>query len=771
MATTYSVIGKDTPNYDGVAKVTGQAQYTFDLTLPRMLWGKILRSPYPHARIISIDTSQAEKLVGVKAVITGKDTLGIKHGCWRRYRDLCDEEGLCTDKVRFIGDPVAAVAAIDEDVAEEALDLIEVEYEMLPAVFDPREAEKEGAPVIHDKFPNNVNVSRAIEWGDLERGFAESDVIREDRFVLQPTYHACMEVHNSVASFDGHGRLTVWTSTGTPYYIQCLLAETLGMAESDVRVIMPYVGGGFGGKNELFANEFCSALLSKHTGRPVKIVLTREEDMTTTRRRIPMYYYVKIGAKKDGTLMAKEARVVSNGGAYTSMNATGLYLTGWFSSFPYTYPNYKYYGYKVYTNEVPSSSMRGFGAPQAVFAGEQQIEMLAEELGMDSIDLRRKNGMYPGYEVPKQAYIGSCGLHEALDKMQDYLKTRGPLPKDHGIGLACFGFNSGGVFNWFDTPYAFSSALIKMNIDGKIDLHNLAAEVGQGTTTTMAMLCAESLGVGMEDVRVHTGDTTLCSTDLGAWASRQTMMMGNAIRLAADEIRKQLFETAAGMMRPNMVYDFDMKDRKIFLRDRPDRWLPLEEVTKVAVRARNGLQLIGRGLYTPHGKGMISPAFSFGIQAVEVKVDRETGRYQVVKVATAHDSGKIINPMAVRGQLEGAIQMSIGYGFSEEMPSEDGRILNPNLVDYKIIRYRDMPRNETLEIAETYEPEGPFGAKEAGEGLTCPTAGAMANAIYNAVGVRITDNPVTPEKVWRALKGVGEAEAALAPGGAERPED
>jgi 4-hydroxybenzoyl-CoA reductase alpha subunit len=756
MAASYSILGKDTPNYDGIAKVTGQAQYTFDLTLPRLLFGKVLRSPYAHARILSIDTSAAEKLPGVKAVITGKDTLGIKYGCWRRFSELCDEQGLCTDKVRYIGDAVAAVAAVDEDTAEEALDLIEVEYELLPAVFDPREAEKEGAPIIHDEFPNNVNVSRTMSWGDLERGFAASDVIREDRFSMQGVYAATLEVHNSVATWNGD-RLTMYTSTGTPYYLQALLAQALGLSESDVRVITTYVGGAFGGKNELYADQFCSALLSKRTGRPVKIVFTREEDVTCTHRRIPMYYYLKIGAKKDGTLLAREVRVITNGGAYTCMNATGLYLTGWFASFPYTWPAYRYYGYKVYTNEQPSSSIRGFGAPQAVFASEQQIEMLAEDLGMDSIELRRKNGMYEGYEIPKQAYIGSCGLSQALDQMQAYVAKRRPeLPEGHGIGLACFGFNSGGVFNWFNTPHAFSSALIKMNSDGQVDLHSLAADVGQGTTTTMAMLCAECLGIRLEDVRVHTGDTTLVSTDLGAWASRETMMMGNAIKMAADQIKQQLFQAAAAMMMPNIVYDFDIRDRRLFLRDRPERSLSLTDVVKVAMRMQNGQQLVGRGHYTPHGKGMVSPAFSFGIQAVEVKVDRETGHYRVVKVVTAHDSGTVLNPMAVRGQLEGAIHMSLGYAFCEDLPSEEGRILNPNLVDYKIIRYRDMPENESLECV-TYEPEGPFGAKEAGEGLTCPTAGAIANAIYDAVGVRITDNPVTPEKVWRALKGAGGA--------------
>jgi len=749
--TEYSVIGKATTNVDGVAKVTGQAQYTFDIVLPRMLYGKILRSPHPHAKILNIDTSKAEKLLGVKAVVTGKDTLGVKHGCWRRFTELCDEEGLCTTKVRYIGDPVAAVAATDEDIAEEALNLIEVEYEPLPAVFDPFEAEKEGAPRIHDEYENNINVSRHIEWGDVEEGFKNSDYIREDRFVLAPQSHTPLETHGSVASFDGAGRLTVWTSTQTPYFVQCLLAQTLGLREGDVRVIKPHVGGGFGGKNELFADQFCASLLSIKTGRPVKIIYTREEEFIGARRRIPMYYYLKIGAKKDGTLLAKEVKVVTDGGAYTSMNPTGLYLTGWFASFPYKYPNYKYDGYKVYTNKTPSSSQRGFGAPQAVFASESQIDMLAADLGIDPLEIRKKNAMTPHYVVPGQAIIESCGLPQALDKMGEYLEKRGKLPKDRGIGLACYGFNSGGVFNWFHTPYAFSSAMVKINIDGKVDLYTLGADVGQGSNTTLAMICAEELGVHLEDIRVHTGDTTIPSTDLGAWASRTTLMMGNAVKMAAAEAKQQLFEAAALKMSPNIVYDFAAKDGRIYLRDRPDRGFPYVDVVKDAIRAKDGQPIIGRGHYTPHGRGMISPAFSFGVQAVEVEVDRETGHVKIIKVATAHDSGQVINPLGVRGQLEGAIQMAAGYGLCEDMPTEGGQILNPNLVDYKLIRYRDMPETETIEI-DTYEPEGPFGAKEAGEGLTCPTAGALANAIYHAVGVRITENPITPEKVLKALK-------------------
>jgi len=747
----YVVIDTPLHNIDGPAKVTGAAQYTFDITLPNMLYGKILRSPHPHAKILNIETSKAERLIGVKAVVTGKDTLGVKQGIWRRYKELCDEEILAREKVRYIGEPVAAVAAVDEDVAEEALSLIEVEYEPLPAVFDPMEAIKEGAPQIHEGVERNINVTRHIEWGDVDEGFKQADYIREDWFKVSGQAHVCMETHCAVASFGHDGKLTVWTSTQSPYYIQVLLAWTLGLKESDVRVISRYVGGGFGSKFELDSAQFCAALLSMKLRRPVKIVLTREEEFTATKRRTPMYYYVKTGVKKDGTFVAKECRVFTDGGAYTSMGATALYLTGFFQSFPYKWPSYRYDGYRVYTNTMPSSAMRGFGAPQATFVSEVQIDMIAEDLGIDPIEIRRKNGMTPNYEVPGQATIRSCGLHQCLDKIEEWIKSRGKLPPNRGIGIAAYGFMSGGIFNWFDTPYAFSAAMVKINIDGKVDLYVGAQDMGQGANTTLSMICAEELGVRLEDIRLHTADTAVAPVDLGAWGSRETLMAGNAVKMAAAEAKRQLLEFAAAKLGPNIVYDLDIKDRWVHLVARPERGLSYYEVVRDAIRGRDGQPIIGRGHYTPHRKGMISPAYSFGVQAVEAEVDPETGKITLLNVVTAHDCGQVINPLGVRGQLEGAIAMAAGYGFTEDLPMDNGKILNPNLVDYKILRATDMPETEVIEIP-TYEPEGPFGAKEAGEGLTNPTAAALANAVYNAVGVRIKELPVTAEKVLRALK-------------------
>ncbi|MBW1996745.1 MAG: molybdopterin-dependent oxidoreductase [Deltaproteobacteria bacterium] len=748
----YNIINTPLHNIDGVAKVTGRAEYTFDVKLPGMLYGKILRSPYPHARILNIDTSKAEKLIGVRGIVTGKDTIGFKNGIWRRYKEeLCDEIMIAPEIVRYIGEPVAAVAAIDEDTAEEALDLIEVEYEPLPAVFDPLEAIKREAPQLHEHAERNINVTRHIEWGDVDEGFEQADYIREDWFRCAPQAHVCMETHDAVASYTPDGKLTVWTSTQCHYYIKVLLAENLGLRENDVRVISRYTGGGFGSKFETDSAQFCSALLSQKLCKPVKIVLGREEEFIATKRRTPMFYYLRTGVKKDGSFLAKEARVFTEGGAYTGMGATALYLTGFFQAFPYVWPGYRYDGYRVYTNTAPASAMRGFGAPQATFCAETQIDLIAEELGIDRIEIRRKNGMYPGYEVPGQAWIQSCGLGECLDKIEDWIKSRGELPPNRGIGIAAYGFMSGGIFNWFDTPYAFSSAEVKVQIDGKVDLYIGSQDMGQGSNTTMAMICAEELGVRLEDIRLHMGDTDTCPVDLGAWGSRETLMQGNAVKMAATQVKEQIIAYAAAKMQPNIVYDLDIKDRWIHLVARPERGLSYYDIVKEMIRGRDGQPIKGEGHYTPHRKGMISPAYSFGVQAVEADVDPDTGKITLINCVTAHDCGQVINPLGVEGQLEGAIAMAAGYGFTEDQPQDEGKILNPNLVDYKVLRATEMPETKVIEV-ETYEPEGPFGAKEAGEGLTNPTAGALSSAVHAATGITINDLPITPEKVLNALR-------------------
>jgi 4-hydroxybenzoyl-CoA reductase subunit alpha len=747
----FKVLNTHVHNVDGIAKVTGRATYTFDVKLPGMLYGKILRSPYPHAKILKIDFSKAMEIPGVKAVVTGKDTLGVKQGIWRRYKDLCDEQILPVDKVRYIGEPVAAVAAVTEEIAEKALDYIEVEYEELPATFEPLDAIKKDAPEIHEGFERNINVTRHIEWGDVEEGFEEADYIREDWFKCGGQAHMCMETRAAVSSYTPEGKLTIYHSNQSPYYMQGLMAGVLGMREGDIRVLSQYVGGGFGGKFELDGAIFCTAILSMKTHKPVKICYTREEDFIATKRRTPMFYYTRTGVKKDGTFCAREAKVFTNGGAYTGMGATALYLTGFFHSFPYRWKGYRYDGYRVYTNTLPSTSMRGFGAPQAMWCSEQQIEWIAADLGLDPIEMRRKNSHYEGYEVPGQATIASCGIDKCYDEIRTWIESKGKLPKDRAIGISACGFMSGGIFNWFDSPYSFSSAVVTVNNDGTVELHVGCQEIGQGSNTTMAIICAETLGVKVEDIKVHSGDTDHCPADLGAWGSRQTLMAGNAVKMASEDAKKQLLEFAYAQSGLNIVYDLDIKDRWVHAIARPERGETFEALVKRATRGKDGQRIVGRGYYTPHRKGMISPAYSYMLQGVEVEIDEETGKIRLMDSLTAHDCGQPINHLGLIGQLEGAFSMAAGYGYLEYMPFEDGKMMNPNLVDYKMIRSTEMPPANIAEI-DTYEPEGPYGAKEAGEGLTNPTAAAIGNAIFHRFGIQMKECPVRPEMIVNALK-------------------
>jgi len=562
----------------------------------------------------------------------------------------------------------------------------------------------------------------------------------------------CMETRAAVASYNPNGKLTVWASTQSAYYTQALLAGVLGMREGDVRVIATYVGGGFGGKFELDGAMFISSVLSKKCCKPVKIVFTREEDFIGSKRRTPMLYYTRTGVKKDGTFMAREARVFSNGGAYTGMGATALYLTGFFHSFPYRWKGYRYDGYRVYTNSLPSSSMRGFGAPQAMWCSEQQIEWICKDLGLDPIEVRRKNGHYAGYEVPGQATIASCGFSECCDKVEAWMKAKEPtLGPNQSIGISGAGFMSGGIFNWFDTPYAFSSAVVTINIDGTVELNVGAQEIGQGSNTTLAMICAEALGCTYEDVKVHSGDTDQNPADLGAWGSRQTLMAGNATKMAAEDAKRQLLEFANAKFGNNIIYDLDIRQGWVYNVARPERGMSYTDLVQAAIRGKNGQRIVGRGFYTPHRKGMISPAYSYMMQGLLVELDPETGYLKILESVTAHDCGQPINTIGLIGQLEGAASMAIGYGYYEYLPVQDGQIMNPNLVDYKIVRAPEMPVCEVIEIS-THDPEGPYGAKEAGEGLTNPHAAALGNAIFRATGLQMTETPIRAEAIATAWK-------------------
>jgi 4-hydroxybenzoyl-CoA reductase alpha subunit len=751
----FEIVGKDIPRTDARAKATGAALYADDLKLPGMLHGCLLRSPFPHARIARIDVRKAAALPGVKCVITGEDTPKIRYGNWRLFPGTQDEYPLAVGKVRFIGDEVAAVAAVDRETALEAMELIRVEYEELPGVFEVDHAVREGAPVIHDPSPGNISIDRKIRYGDIKRGFAESDYVRKDTFTVHAVSHAYLEPCSCLAQCDLDGRITLWTSTQTPYIVQCLLASTLGMRENDIRVIKPYVGGGFGGKMEMRPWEFCAAFMARKTGRPVKFTLTREEELAAGRRRHPMKITSRVGFKKDGTLLAKDLRILLDGGAYNAMGPTATFLCGNFGAMLYRYPNYRFLGEHVYTNKPPASAMRGFGAPQSLFVAESQMNMAAEDLGLDPIDLRIKNAMVTGDEIPDVATISSCGFIESLEevaRMSDWKKKKRTLKKGTGLGVGCYSFISGGVFNWFNTQYPFSAAEVRAFADGTVHLLTMASDIGQGSDTVLKQILAEELGLEMEDIRITSADTAMTpQADLGSWGSRVTLMAGNAVIDAARKIKERLFGAVSARFNLNVVYDLECKGGRVQAAGRPDRSVTFGEAVAMVQKADRGEPLVARGSYTPRGKGLVTPAFSFGAQVAEVEVDRETGLTQVKKMWTAHDCGTVINHTSVEGQLEGSVHMGLGYALSEQFVIQEGRTLNTTFLDYKIPNAMDMPPGESVCI-ETYEPEGPMGAKEAGEGLVSPTAPAIAEAVYRATGYRCKDLPITPEKVLKGMK-------------------
>ena len=755
----FSVIGKPFPRIESKVKATGEARYAADLKFPGMLYGKILRSPYAHAKIIRIDTSKAEKLPGVKAVVTGKDTIGARYGLWRLREETMDEQGLAMDKVRYVGDEVAAVAAVDEDTAIEALNLIDVEYEVLPALLTPDDAVKDGAPEIHEGIKNNISVNRRIEVGDVDKAWGECDYVREDTFKTQVVQHAPMEPCGSVASFDPTGKLTIWTSTQSAYFVQCLLAMALGMREGDIRVIRAFTGGGFGCKLELSGDQFCSALLSKVTGKPVRIIYTRKETFVNSRQKTAMTMKVKTGVKKDGKIHAVEFKTTLDGGAHHSYNVTTTMITGILGTLPYRIPNYRYNGRHVYTNLPVTGAMRGHGAMQPVFALDHQLDLIAKEIGVDPVDMRLMNATLPGdVKIPNICHVSSCGLRESIAgsaERMNWKEKYGKLPDGHGIGIGSYGFFCGALYNYFNTKRPYAEVWVRVNQDGTVHIFTLMAEIGQGCDTVISMIVAEVLGVKMEDITIKSDDTGIVTGDTGAFSSRTTMMAGNAAKAAAEDARNQLFKAAAAKLGLKVQDALDIKDGRISIH-RTGEGMTVAEAAMTHQNANNGAPVLGRGIYTPSSHlnegTVVSPTWSFGSQVIEVEVDKETGQVKVINTATAHDCGRALNPLAVEGQLEGSIHMALGYALCEDVKFDDkGKMLNPSFQDYKILSALDMPPVDSI-VIETDDEHGPFGGKEAGEGLTIPTAPAIANAIYDAVGVSIRDLPITPEKILRALK-------------------
>ncbi len=752
MSEEFSHVGKRVPKLDAAEKVSGRTMYGHDMRLPRMLYGKILRSEYAHARILSIDTSQAERLPGVRAVITAADVPEVKIG-WAR-----DHPVLKAGKVRSFRDEIAAVAAVDEETAEEALELIDVEYEELPAVFDPEEAMKPGAPIIHEGAPLNIQekMRQSYSHGDVQQGFAEADVVIEDRFRLPFVTHCCMGTCFCLASFGPSGDLTVWSSTQMPFMYQRDLSAALGIPATKIRVIKAAIGGAFGSKLDMYPFEPISVLLAQKTGCPVRITFSREEEFVASPTRQPVICDIKSGARKDGTLLARQVRMVLDNGAYSSWGATTPLVMMQTISSLYRVPNVKYGVSVVYTNNPYSGAMRGYGNPQATFVVESHMDMLAHELGMDPMEFRLKNANRPGDVTGQGVRITTCGLTECIEKAAERIGWEEKRTKStsRGVGMASMIHVGGGARIY---PSDGCGSTVKVDDFGKVTVVTGSTDMGQGSETILAQIVAEELGVPVENVTVVNTDTDITPWDVGAHASRTTFIAGNSARLAAADAKRQILEAAAENLHES-VENLDMKVGKIFLKGEPEEWIPFAKMVRSKHFRPDGDVILARGWYEPpterqdkEFRGNISATYGFATQAAEVEVDRETGEVSVLKIAAAHDVGRAINPMAVEGQIHGGISMGLGYALYEELVVEEGKVLNPNFADYPLPTVLDMPPIEAI-IIETDDPAGPFGAKGMAEPACIPTAPAIANAVYDAVGVRIRDLPITPEKVLRALR-------------------
>jgi 4-hydroxybenzoyl-CoA reductase subunit alpha len=752
---SYSVIGKRLPLIDGVDKVSGVAKYTADLALPGMLMGKVLRSPFPHARVLNVDASKALALPGVRAVITGADIPGAKYGYFRSRRD---ETGL-TCKARYIGDPVAAVAAVDEDTALEAIDLIKVDYEELPAVFDPEEAMKEGAPLLHDEYERNIVAIREFNFGDIEEGFKNSDHIREDRFSSQAISHGVIEPRATLAQYDTSGKLTIWTSTQSPYGVRRDLSLVLSIPEGKIRVIKPYVGCGFGGKVEVDPHQVVAALLSIKTGKPVKICLTRKEEISTTRLRVPMRVYVKTGVKKDGTIVAQYVKCIADGGAYASTSVLLMYNSGLTCLIPYRIPNFKFDGYMVYTNKAIGGPMRGHGANQPRFAVESQLDMIAEDLNIDPAELRLRNATQAGDTSISGLVFNSCELSKAIKESTRHAgwdKKRGQKGSNLGIGLACGGFVSGARI----AGHTATGSNILVNEDGSVTVLTGSSDLGQGSKTVVAQVVAEELGLSLSDITVISGDTETTPIDPGTFSSRVTFYAGNATLIAVREVKEQLAQVAAEHLEANKQ-DLVFHSKKVFVKGSPDRSIAFGELAKMAESLGQGRLIMGKGYWSPPNTqfpdrktqyGNVSGAYSFACQVAEVEVDPETGQVKVLKVTVGDDCGQVVNILGAEGQVEGSVVMGLGQALMENIIfAENGEIMNPSFQEYKIPTAKDACDVVTLEVGSP-DPIGPYGAKEIGEGLLISTVPAITNAIYDAIGVRITELPVTPEKILEELQ-------------------
>lgn len=750
----FSIVGTRYGRIDGKDKATGRAKYIDDMKFAGMLCGKILRSPYAHARILRIDTRRAHKLMGVRAVVTVEDTPKKKYGSYRS--GVKDELIFAGDKVRYVGDEVAAVAAVDEETAQEALSLIRVDYEELPAVFDPEEAMKPGAPQIHDGVESNIASHAITLRGDVEKGFQEADLILEDRFETTLQIHAYLEPVGCIASWDSNDKLTIWAPSQNPSWSRFIYAEALDVPMGKLRVVQTFIGGAFGGKLEQ-KQYLAAAILARKAKKPVKIVNTRDEEFQTSMPRVPMVIYLKMGAKKNGMLTAKEHRIYADNGAYTKYATAVVNLGTYRVDGLYRLQNIRNENYLLYTNKVPTSAFRGFGNPQITFAVESMLDHLAEGIGMDALELRLRNAAETGDITAHGFKYVSCGLRDCLRQTAAAIRwkeKRGQKNICRGVGISATSHVCGNrsFFPLFDGATAYA----RVDEGGKIRILTGEVEVGQGLLTAYAAICAEEMGVPLSEVTVEPPDTDIAPFGLGTWGDRGTFIGGSAVKLAATDARKQILEMGAEMLEANPS-DLDCKGGKVFVKGSPQKFLPFAEVASAAVYRRGGSPVLGKGTFIPASEladatryGNISGTYAFGAQAAEVEVNQETGEVKVLKIAAAHDVGRPLNLTSTEGQVEGATIQGMGYALSEEVQYEKGVMLTPNFLNYRIPTALDVPSMKTF-LVETVDP-GPFGAKGVAEPAMTPTAPAIANAIYDAIGVRIKTLPITPQKILEALR-------------------
>jgi len=759
---TFSVIGQSLTRLDVTDKVTGRAVYGTDLRFPDMLHAKVLWSDRPHARIVRIDTSRAKALPGVHAVVTAADAPTERYGVYLR-----DQLIFAREKVRHIGEPVAAVAAESEEIAARARDLIVVEYEDLPAVFDPLAAMKPDAPIIHPDLESYVSTYSAIHYGnvclytrlsvgDLEAGFAAADHIFEDTFRTQAMHQAYIEPRAVVAGFDFSGKLTIWTSTQQVSTCQAELAAALGLPMTRVRVVAATLGGAFGGKLKT-SIEPIVALLAMKTRRHVKLVLTREEEFIAGRPRPPYIITLKTGVKADGTITAKYIRIVADCGGYSdhTLGTVGLAVT--FAQGPYHIPNAEVQGYCVYTNNPNFGCMRGYGVTQLTFATESQMDMIADRLGLDPVEFRRRNLAREGDIILSTQALRSVSIRETMEaalRASGWEEKRGKMGRYRGIGMANVILNMG---------LLASSAMVKLNEDGTANVLTGIVDLGTGSHTALAQIAAEELGLPPEAVTVAAVDSDSSPYDLGSIASRTVFDTGNAVRRAAADARRQLFAMAADWL-DVPVEALAVGGGDIYVRDDPDRRVSIRGLCLLSFYVKGG-PVIGQGSWLgepgfdpPVGEGYPQPpskSFVFGTHVAEVEVDPETGQVKVERITAAHDVGRAINPLGVVGQIEGGVVQGVGYTLHEEMIIKDGRVQNPSFLDYRVPTILDAPAVQPV-IVEVPDEAGPFGAKGLGEPPVIGPAAAIANAIYDAVGVRIQELPITPEKVLQALEALAE---------------